>query len=83
MDAAGARALAERIASGPPQEQGEEPNAMPRKPEPRCKVEPQPQPRPQPRSSSVEIVYVKPAPGPRREVRIYVRGPDGELERRR
>jgi hypothetical protein len=76
MDTEGARALAERIAAGPPREEGEDPGAVRRKRETSRKVERQPHP------SSVEIVYVKPAPGPRREVRIYVRGPHGELERR-
>lgn len=75
MDTEGARALAERIASGPPQEEGAEP--PPAAPQPRPKVEPQPKPT----SDKVEIVYLKPAPAPRREVRIYVRGRDGALER--
>ncbi len=79
MDTEGARALAERIASGPPQEEGAEQPA-PRPREPRRKVEPRRKPKPT--SDRVEIVYVKPAPAPRREVRIYVRGSQGELERR-
>ena len=78
MDTEGARALAERIASGPPRKEGEEPEAVRRKSASRRNVEAHVQPS----SGSVEIVYVKPAPGPRREVRIYVRGPHGELERR-
>ena len=79
MDTEGARALAERIASGPPQEEGtESPAPAAPEPEPRRTVEPQPKPA----ESAVEIVYVKPAPAPRREVRIYVRGPRGGLERR-
>jgi len=78
MDTKGARALADRIASGPPQEDGEEPKPAPRATKPKKEVEPQPEPS----ASSVETVYVKPTPGPRREVRLYVRGPNGELERR-
>jgi hypothetical protein len=77
MDTKGARALAARIASGRPQEEGADPPAPPA-PESRGRVEPQPKPT----SGAVEIVYVKPAPAPRREVRIYVRGPRGGLERR-
>jgi hypothetical protein len=77
MDTEGARALAERIASGPPQNEGEDPPERP-SPEPNRKVEPQPKPAP----GRVEIVHLKPAPAPSREVRIYVRGPHGGLERR-
>ena len=76
MDTKGARALAARIASGPPQDEDAEPPPPPA-PESRRRVEPQPKPS----SGPVEIVYVKSTPAPRREVRIYVRGPQG-LERR-
>ena len=77
MDTKGARALAERIASGPPQKEEAEPPARPA-PERGRRVEPQRKPT----SGRVEIVYLEPAPAPRREVRIYVRGPQGALERR-
>ena len=33
-------------------------------------------------ASAVQIVHLKPEQVPRREVRIYVRGPNGDLERR-
>ena len=81
MDPKGARVLAERIASGPPRDEGEEPAdaagptppaaepSLPRKEEPPADASP------------VETVYVKPRPAPRRDVRIYVRGQDGRLER--
>ena len=85
MDTEGARALAERIASGPPQDEREK---APLRTEP-------PLPRPEPAAprrspsggrskTTVEIFYVKPkpTPTPRRDVRIYVRGANGELERR-
>ena len=76
MDTAGARALAERIASG--------------KPENAEQVQDDPQPRasvPLARAtmsplSAVQIVYLKPSPAVRRDVRIYVLGRDGGLERR-
>jgi hypothetical protein len=69
VDTEGARALAERIAAGPPQE-GDAP-------------EPgrQPEPAPKKAASSVEIVYFTPRPVMRRDVRIYVRGSDGRLVR--
>ena len=68
MDTEGARALAARIAAGPPEEDGA----------------PKPDTRPAPTAgpeSAVQIVYVKPEQARRREVRIYVRGRDGALER--
>ena len=68
MDTKGARALAARIAAGPPEEElpDAEPSPAPPAPEP---------------ESAVETIYVKPERAPRREVRIYVRGRDGTLER--
>jgi hypothetical protein len=79
VDTKGARALAERIASGPPDEEGapkDEPPAKPEEPRPSGGPPARPEPK-----SAVEIVYVKPEQAPRREVRIYVRGRDGKLER--
>lgn len=81
MDTEGARALAARIAAGPPTEDGAPQDETPRRPQ---------EPRPSAPSvarvtsgsqSAVEIVYLKPERAPRREVRIYVRGRDGTLER--
>jgi hypothetical protein len=74
MDPEGARALAERIAAGPPQDADPQPEASPARPTRKPSQPPGP-------DSTVEIVYLKPEPAPRREVRIYVRGPDGHLER--
>jgi hypothetical protein len=75
MDPEGARALAQRIAAGPPREDGEP------KPEPRPAPPSRKPPEPPEAESSVEIVYVKAHPARRRDVRIYVRGEDGRLER--
>ena len=80
MDTKGARVLAERIAAGPPPEEGEE---KPRPSEPPA-VSPtlgEEQDEPPPAAFAVEIVYLKPHPARRRDVRIYVRGPDGRLGR--
>jgi hypothetical protein len=66
VDVEGARALAERIAAGKPPE---ELAVLPESP-------------PAVPASAVQIVRVKPERATRREVRIYVRGPNGELERR-
>jgi hypothetical protein len=80
MDPEGARALAKRIADGPPAEE----DAVPRQeakpvPQPGAEEEAdEPPPRPGP---SVEIVYVKPRPVRWPDVRIYVWGADGRLER--
>jgi hypothetical protein len=68
MDTEGARALAARIAAGPPDEDGNPKTQTPRVPEAAQK-------------SAVEIVYLKPEQAAGREVRIYVRGRDGTLER--
>jgi hypothetical protein len=77
VDAEGARALAERIAAGKPPE---EPAVLPESPRNRVVVETQPsQAVP---ASAVQIVRLKPERATRREMRIYVRGPNGELERR-
>ena len=76
MDTEGARALAARIAAGPPDEDG--------KPTPEATRTPKPDTPPEPATapeSGVEIVYVKPEEVARREARIYVRGRDGSLER--
>lgn len=67
MDTEGARALAARIAAGKPEEDGSPRRKKPSVPE-------------KPRASAVEIVYLKPEKV-RRDVRIYVRGRDGALER--
>jgi hypothetical protein len=79
VDPKGARALAERIASGPPDGEGAPKDEPPAKTEEPRSSGPPPA-RPEPRSA-VEIVYVKPEQAPRREVRTYVRGRDGTLER--
>jgi hypothetical protein len=71
VDAEGARALAERIASGPPEHAG-----APAVPEQMRKQ------AASMRTAALESVYVRPKPAARREVRTYVRGPDGELKRR-
>jgi hypothetical protein len=76
VDAEGARALAERIAAGKP---AEEAWAGPESPRNR---EVEAQPSPAVPASAVQIVRLKPERATRREVRIYVRGPNGELERR-
>jgi len=65
VDTEGARALAERIACGPPREGANEP-APRRSPD---------------GAKRIEVVYVKQRPGRRREVRTYVQRPDGRLER--
>jgi hypothetical protein len=76
VDAEGARALAERIAAGKP---AEEASAVPEPLQDPVVVGAQPSQVP---ASPVQIVPLKPEPATRREVRIYVRGPNGELERR-
>jgi len=79
VDTAGARALAERIASGKP-EDAQEARELQEGPKPRANVPPAPNTAsPQ---STVETVQLKPVPAARRDVRIYVRGRDGGLERR-
>jgi hypothetical protein len=69
MDTDGARALAERIAKGNPE------MPAPAKDDGGSEGEAQ--------AGDVEIVYVKPGPKREPDVRIYVQGPDGGLERRR
>lgn len=69
MDADGARALAERIAKGNP--------SMPAPGKADNNVEGEAQ------AGDVEVVYLKPGPKRKPDVRTYVRGPDGKLERRR
>src|SRR4029079_13654584 len=76
MDPEGARALAERIAAGPPQDADRDP-----KPEARPARSSRKRSQPSRPESAVEIVYLKPERAARREVIIYVRGPDGHLER--
>jgi hypothetical protein len=77
VDAEGARALAERIAAGRP---AEEASAVPESSRNRLVVEGQPSPAVP--ASAVQIVRLKPERATKREVRIYVRGSNGELERR-
>jgi len=72
VDVNGARALADRIASGKPESPPEE--ATP-------EIEATEEPPEAPPAERVEIVYVEPKPTPKRDVRIYVRGRDGRLER--
>lgn len=79
VDAEGARALAERIAAGKPVEEASADAESPRN---RVEVEVEAQPSPAVPASAVQIVRLKPERATRREVRIYVRGPNGELERR-
>jgi hypothetical protein len=67
VDTEGARALAARIAAGKPEEDGGPKAAPPSVPE-------------EPRASTVQIFYIRPEKV-RREVRVYVRGRDGALER--
>ena len=83
MDTEGARALAARIAAGPPDEDGEPKPEAPQDSKSEAPRDPKPEAPSEPaaRESDVEIVYVKPDQAPRREVRIYVRGRDGSLER--
>jgi hypothetical protein len=76
VDAAGARALADRIAAGKPVEEG------PVSESPRYRVVVEAQPSPVVPASTVQTVRVKTERAARREVRIFVRGPNGELERR-
>ena len=77
VDAAGARALADRIAVGKPAKEG---SVVSESPWGRDVLEPQPSPAVP--ASAVQIVRLNPERATRREVRIYVRGPNGELERR-
>jgi hypothetical protein len=76
MDPEGARALAKRIADGPP---GDERAGPQNDATLAQRIEEQVLPvgpgRP------LETVYVKPRPVTRADVRIYVRGADGRLER--
>jgi hypothetical protein len=78
MDTEGARALAARIAAGPPGEDGDPKPETPQDAKTETPREPEPAAAPE---SAVEIVYLKPEQAPRHEVRIYVRGRDGSLER--
>jgi hypothetical protein len=76
VDAAGARALADRIAAGKPAEEGPVDSESPR-----YGVVVEAQPSPVVPASTVQIVRGKSERAARREVRIFVRGPNGELER--
>ena len=68
MDTEGARALAARIAAGKPEDEDGGPRAE------------KPSVPKEPRATNVQIVYLRPEKV-RRDVRIYVRGRDGALER--
>jgi len=84
VDTEGARALAARIAAGPPAEEGapqDETSRKPQEPQEHRPNAPSPARVTSRSDSAVEIVYLKPERAPRREVRIYVRGPEGTLER--
>jgi len=81
VDTEGARALAARIAAGPPGEEGAPQDETPRKPQEPLPGAPSPARVTSRSESAVQIVYLKPERAPRREVRIYVRGPEGTLER--
>jgi hypothetical protein len=81
VDTQGARALAARIAAGPPGEKGTPQDETHGKfQEPRPSV-PSPGRVTSRSESAVQIVYLKTERAPRREVRIYVRGPEDTLER--
>jgi hypothetical protein len=70
VDTAGARALAQRIAEG--------------KPAADTFLEPRRRQTPSPKKAGDGIIYIRPlALRATREVRIYVRGPDGRLRRAR
>jgi len=71
VDTEGARALAERIAAGQPR------NGDEREPPDR----PATFSRKAAEGSSVETVYIRPHPVRRADLRVYVRGADGSLER--
>ena len=76
MDTAGARALAERIASGKPENaQRVQDDPKPRASVPLARATMSP-------PSAVQIVYLKPSLAVRHDVRIYVLGRGGGLERR-
>ena len=75
MDAAGARALADRIAAGKPADEGPVDSESPR-----YRVVVEAQPSPVVPASAVQIVKTERTA--RGEVRTFVRGPNGELERR-
>ena len=77
VDAAGARALANRIAAGKPAEEGPVDSESPR-----YRVVVEAQPSPVVPASAVQIARLKTERAARREVRIFVRAPNGELERR-
>lgn len=77
MDAAGARALADRIAAGKPAEEGPVDSESPR-----YRVVVEAQPSPVVPASAVQIVRMNTERTARGEVRTFVRGPNGELERR-
>jgi hypothetical protein len=77
VDAEGARALAERIAAGKPAEEDSAVSEPPRN-----RVAGDARPSPAVPASAVQIVRLKPERATKREVRIYVQGPNGELERR-
>jgi len=71
VDTNGARALAERIAAGAPRDGDEaKPPARTGTSSPETAE-----------ASSVETVYIRPRPVRRPDLRIYVRGADGGLER--
>ena len=70
MDVKGAQILAQRIAAGKP----ESPESPP-------EAEATEEARKQPPAEPVKTVYVEPKQTAKRDVRIYVRGRDGRLER--
>lgn len=82
MDPEGARALADRIKSGPPREEEEKTTPRAGDDSPwRTPPPPSAPVRSREAPSPVEIVYLKPRPVRRPDVRIFVRGRDGRLER--
>jgi len=82
VDPEGARALADRIKSGPPREESEERPAGAGAVPPKGTPFPASKPAKSRGARSLdEVVYIKPRPVTRPDVRIYVRGQDGHLER--
>jgi hypothetical protein len=71
VDTEGARALAKRIAAGPPRSEEE----------PTTSAQPAPAVDEAPQEPSIPTVYLRPRPARRADLRVYVRGPDGSLER--
>jgi hypothetical protein len=74
IDTEGARALAARIAAGPPDQTAQDPAIQPSDGRPAGSEEAE---------DRVQIVRMKQTAASKREVRVFVMGPDGRLVRRR